>query len=91
MKVDFVAAAVGMASLAAAAPADQAPRIEERQLFGGGGKFELTKGACKEVTFIWARGTTEAVNIVWFSFQTHVVLLIFCFRAPTLDFHCSID
>jgi hypothetical protein len=67
MKVDIVAAAVGMASVAIAAPAAV---LEERQFFGGGGKFELTKGAsCKGTTLIWARGTTEAVNIVRSTFQ----------------------
>jgi hypothetical protein len=65
MKFDIVAAAVGMVSLVVAAPAQSPAVLEPRQLFGfGGGKFELTKGPCKGTTFIWARGTTEAVNIV---------------------------
>jgi hypothetical protein len=70
MKVEFVAA-VGMASLAVAAPAEPAV-LERRQFFGGGGKFELTKGTCKGVTLIWARGTTEAVNIVCLTSPSHV-------------------
>ncbi|KAF2424821.1 cutinase-domain-containing protein, partial [Tothia fuscella] len=67
MRLEFLAATVGMASLAAAAPAMSpeqlnTKRLEERQLFGGG-MFELTKGPCKKHTLIFARGTTEAVNI----------------------------
>jgi len=46
-----------LSALVAAAPTD----VETRQ--GGGKAYELTKGPCKEVTFIWVRGTGEPANI----------------------------
>jgi cutinase len=53
-------AAAGIAAFAAAAP--NHPNLKERQL-GGYAKFDLEKGPCKDVTLIWARGTTEIANI----------------------------
>jgi len=50
-----VATSLFFAGLALAVPQGQ---IERRQV-----AQELTKGACKDVTFIWVRGTTEAANL----------------------------
>lgn len=48
------------AAFAAAAPAiEGATVLEKRQK-----ATELSKGDCKDVTFIWVRGTTEAANLV---------------------------
>jgi hypothetical protein len=75
MKINIIAAAIGLCSLVTAAPAVV---LEERQLSGLSmgstmAKFDLTKGECKGTTFIWARGTTEAPNIVSsLALDTHV-------------------
>jgi cutinase len=60
MKLDILAT-VSMASLAVAAPPTAVVKqIEKRQMSAN----ELTKGgACKGVTLIFARGTTEPGNI----------------------------
>ncbi|QDS73483.1 hypothetical protein FKW77_009148 [Venturia effusa] len=49
---------LSLASVALAAPA---ANIEKRQMTMTAN--ELTKGSCKEVTFIWVRGTTELGNL----------------------------
>jgi len=50
-----VASTLFFAGLALAIPHGQ---LERRQV-----AQELSKGACKDVTFIWVRGTTEAANL----------------------------
>jgi cutinase len=57
------AATFFLASLAAAAPSAD---LDRRQLFGGSTMVanDLHDGPCKEVTFIWVRGTTETANLV---------------------------
>lgn len=55
MKASLV---LSLASVALAAPA-----VEKRQITMSA--TELTKGSgCKDVTFIWVRGTTELGNLV---------------------------
>lgn len=52
------------AALAAAAPAiEGAAVLEKRQK-----ATELSSGPCKDVTFIWVRGTTETANLVSLAF-----------------------
>lgn len=51
---------LSLASVAFAAPA--VDTIEKRQMALNAN--ELTKGPCKDVTFIWVRGTTELGNLV---------------------------
>jgi hypothetical protein len=64
MKLDIVAV-LGAASLA---PASPTAVIEKRQMSAN----ELTRGgACKGVTLIFARGTTEPGNIVCQSVNLH--------------------
>jgi hypothetical protein len=38
--------------------------LERRQFGFGGGYNELTKGTCKDVTFIFVRGTFEGAPVV---------------------------
>ncbi|QDS70915.1 hypothetical protein FKW77_006479 [Venturia effusa] len=47
------------ATFAASAPAPDAPPILQKRQRAK----ELSTGACKDVTFIWVRGTTEAANL----------------------------
>ena len=56
------AAVFFLAALATAAP----PADLERRQVGGSEMVanDLHSGPCKEVTFIWVRGTTETANLV---------------------------
>jgi hypothetical protein len=56
MKASLV---LSLASVALAAPA---ANVDKRQMTMSA--TELTKGSCKDVTFIWVRGTTEFGNLV---------------------------
>jgi len=50
---------LALASVAVAIPADLATRAGPTDMV----QNELTKGPCKDVTFIWVRGTTETSNM----------------------------
>ncbi|PNS21446.1 hypothetical protein CAC42_1225 [Sphaceloma murrayae] len=67
----FNLALLGLAGLAAANPIPEAvpevqpeaaPALEARQ-FSGSTANELVNGACRRITFIWARGSTEPGNL----------------------------
>jgi hypothetical protein len=48
------------AAFAAAAPAIEGSAVLEKRQKAA----ELSTGSCKDVTFIWVRGTTESANLV---------------------------
>jgi hypothetical protein len=52
-----------LAALAVALPIDEASMNVKRQL-GSSTSNELTRGSCKAITFIFARGSTETGNMV---------------------------
>ncbi|KAG8627312.1 hypothetical protein KVT40_004795 [Elsinoe batatas] len=63
----FNLALLGLAGIAAANPIPEAvpeaePVLEARQ-FGSSTANELVNGACRRITFIWARGSTEPGNL----------------------------
>jgi cutinase len=64
----FSIAAAFLAATASALPAAQESALEARQLFGGSiTRNDLTQGsasACPGVIFVYARGSTEAGNLV---------------------------
>lgn len=70
MKPFSIAAALYLASFAAAAPVAfeerAAVELEDRQLFGSGRRDDLINNVpCRRITYIFARGTTETPNLVW--------------------------
>jgi hypothetical protein len=54
-----IASTLFLASLAAAAPAADLERRQSNMVAN-----DLHNGACKDVTFIWVRGTIETANLV---------------------------
>lgn len=48
------------AAFAAAAPSTKGSAVLEKRQKA----TELSSGSCKDVTFIWVRGTTETANLV---------------------------
>lgn len=64
----FSIAAALMAATASALPAAQESALEARQLFGGSitrnDLAQGTAGSCPGVIFVFARGSTEAGNLV---------------------------
>lgn len=55
------------AAFATAAPATEVSGVLEKRQKA----TELTTGACKDVTFIWVRGTTESANLVRLNTQLY--------------------
>lgn len=68
----FNLALLGLASIAAANPipdavpevTPEAAAVLEARQFGSDTANELVNGACRRITFIWARGSTEPGNLV---------------------------
>jgi cutinase len=56
MKAQFLIAA--LAGLAAASPVSVS-EVSERQIFGGSDGDDLRDNPCEDITFIFARGSTE--------------------------------
>lgn len=81
MKSILFAVVAGLITAVSAAPPSYSS-LEERQL--GTTSNELKQGACKDVTFIMARGSTEIGNMVSSRFQS-----TFLTGSPKLWLTCS--
>lgn len=62
MKIQHIL--LSLASLAAASPIAEVSNIKSRQAGSSTTETELEDGPCRDITFIFARGSTEAGNMV---------------------------